>query len=139
MKRRKIADRFLLALVGIMIVGTAGSIRVHANNSADKSYRLSYYGDGGDVRTGYYAKTDDTSVYIKHMGDVGAWVSIRVKGSEKNFTWSGNYVDVPLGRGYKMANNVWETYGRRVDVYLRLSPTTHSPCTIHGLWSADSV
>lgn len=101
------------------------------------------------MRTGSRTKTDDSYVYIKHLGTVGVYASVRVVGMEgKNYTGmngNGSYVSVPLGQGYKITNYVAESFptdyrnGKYKNIYLGLSPATHSSTTIYGWWSPDSI
>ncbi len=148
MQKKKIMNRmFALMLAGI-VASPFGMISAKAGNWSDSPYSLYYSGDGGDVATPKRQKQDSSYVYIKHMGDVGASASVRVAGYSGNYTkmyGNGSYVDVPLGKGYKITNYVAESFpsdyrnGRYKMIYLQLMPVTHSPATLHGWWSPDSI
>ena len=135
-------------LAGI-VASPYGMASVKANNHGDTMYMSAYNGDGGDVPTPSREKQDASYVYIKHMGNVGAKVAIRVEGYPgKNYTGkngNGSYVDVPLGKGYKITNYVAESFPTSYKnknykmIYLNLSPLTHSPTTMYGWWSPDSI
>lgn len=129
----------LLGLIGVIAFGTLGTISTHASNWHDIPYNLRYSGDGGDVDTGYGYKTDDSSVYIKNNGDCRVYVSIRTHNSSNNYVWGGGYVLAPLGQGFKIDNNVWETFHNPINIYLGLTPEWESPCNIYGVWSPDSI
>lgn len=147
-KRSKILSGvFAVMLAGIIAVPFQLT-NVKASNWGDSYYSLPYYGSGGDVNTASRTKMDDSYVYIKHDGNVGVVVSIRVSGYSGNYTGmngSGGYVSVPLGQGYKITNYVAESFWRDYaagyykDIYLGLSPGTHSYTTLHGAWSPDSI
>lgn len=146
-KRKIINSMFALMLAGI-VASPFGMMNAKASNWTDTKYSLRYNGDGGDVSTGKRQKQDDSYVYIKHMGNVGAWVSVRVVGYSGNYTGmngSGSYVKAPLGTGYKITNYVAESFpadyknGRYKTIYLQLSPETHNPTTLYGWWSPDSI
>ncbi len=148
MQKRKIMNKMFALMLAGVIAAPFGMGYVKANNHGDKPYTLYYNGNGGDVSTGKREKQDDSYVYIKHMGNVGARVSVRVSGYSGNYTGmngSGSYVSVPLGKGYKIANYVAESFpsdyrrGNYKMIYLQLSPETHSSTTLHGWWSPDSI
>lgn len=133
MKRTK---RGLVIAMAFMITVSSGSMFVQANNHGDTRYAVRYSGDGGDVSTPSRAKTDATSAYIKHGGDVNAWVSVRV-GNGINQSANGGYYAANMGVGTYLPNYVNENgYS---SCYLSLSPATHSPIDIYGVWSPDSI
>lgn len=110
---------------------------VQANNYKDSTYELRYSGDGGDVSTPKREKTDATSAYIKHGGTVNAWASVRAYNGS-NQSANGGYYAANMGVGTYLPSYVYENYGRSM-CYLKLSPATHSPTTVYGVWSPDSI
>lgn len=147
-KNRVLNKVFAFMLAGTLVLPFGVASFANASNWTDTEYYQRYTGDGGDVSSGARTKTDDSYVYIKHAGDVGILVAIHVVGYEGNYTGmhgNGNYVGVPLGVGYKITNYVAESFrldyenGRYKNIALRMSPNTHSPCYIHGVWSPDSI
>lgn len=152
MNRKKTLNRvfaLLVAAIFILPVGMAGSAM--ASNWYDTEYYERYDGMGGDVWLPYRRKEDDSSVYICHQGDVNTLVSVRVQGQNGIYSGTsgmdgnGSYVAAPTGQGFYIINYVAESfpaeYASRNYKYitLALTPSTHRPCYLHGVWSPDSI
>lgn len=129
---KKVAAVFMSVLMMTCLGGPLVSL---ANNHQDTVYRLYYRGDGGDVRTVSRAKTDATSAYIYHKGNVAVYVQVKSNG--KNMTDGAFNYYVNVGQAKYLYNLVYERGYR--SCYLQLTPASHKPLLLHGLWSPDSI
>ncbi|MSR94690.1 hypothetical protein FYJ34_10595 [Clostridiaceae bacterium 68-1-5] len=129
---KKVAAVFMGVLMMTCLGGTLVS---WANNHGDTYYSLYYNGDGGDVQTPIRAKTDASSAYIYHQGNVSAYVQVKSNGI--NPTDGAYHYHVNVGQARYLYNLVYERGYR--NCYLQLTPTIHSSILLHGLWSPDSI
>lgn len=145
-KRNHLVTKMFAVMAAATIIMSSANLTAKANNYKDTAYKLQYYGDGGDVLTGYRSKTDDSYAYIKHMGDAGALVAVQVKGDtygiysgKTGMNGKGSYVTATTGKGYYIVNYVWETFKTTKSIRLALCPTVHHRIVMHGWWSPDSI
>lgn len=96
------------------------------------NYSFSYTGDGGDLYTAHRDKYDYTSSYVYHKGSVGAYIGVY-----NGYNSYGPLYHVGAGQQRYLTNYIKEN-GLN-SCRLRITPETHSPRTIYGQWSPDSV
>ena len=136
---RKNLTRIVAATMMTVILAGTGNKLVSANNDyngnyIDKPIKLYYNGDGGDVCTGKAMKYNTTPTYVKNTGiTFNVMVVKQVKGKDLNA--HGRYERITTDK----CKFIYTNAVANNNVYLRISPETHSPCTITGCWSPDSI
>ena len=136
---RKNLTRIVAATMMTVILAGTGNKLVSANNDyngnyIDKPIKLYYNGDGGDVCTGKATKYNNTPTYVYNTGiNFRVKVIKQVKG--KDLSAHENYERIERG----VKKFIYTNAVANNSVYLRISPETHSACTITGYWSPDSI
>jgi len=98
-------------------------------NWRDREFSFSYRGDGGENRTDYEEKKNNTPVYVK-MKSIGAHV--KVVGKKCDFS---KYYNCEPGQEMFIRSSA----GSGSKVSIVVSPNCHTKCTVSGVWSPDSI
>lgn len=137
----KIGKKGFGFLLGLTLMMSVGMFNVMSGRAAawDTYYTIKYVGDGGDVYSNWRLKEDATSFYVLPRGNVTSLVNLR-DSTGRNCSYQPYYFMQQLGVPYFLYNDAFEHNGYSpIYVRLQLSPTVHTPTTLWGDWSPDSV
>lgn len=134
---RKNLTRIVAATMLTVILAGTGNKLVSANNDYNGNYHdrvinIYYEGDGSDIYTTSARKYNNTPTYVKSKSI--NWY-VMVVNANNNAFLRNSYAYVPRGKDCFLYTN-----GKKNDsIRLAISPEKHSPCTVSGVWSPDSI